>query len=366
LKLTSIANPLDVPSHKLGESLQKLEGNDKTKSIEENAEQLTRSGLTEEHGLPITSDKPSYSSDSTQNSNKRKRTSPINTISNGTQVNGNAFRIRLPMQKHKEPAASAGRDDPCSTSGRTDPLNAENKYEAAKETNTYTKLCSIPVANNSAVNRLSARPDNGAGKIIGKAELQARDKRRTATRPSAVNKTIAMADLLAKDNKQTASRSVGSTDTTSAKVEILLQNGRPNNTVTSIGGKTETYGQDKRQTLDRPEKVSSNPIDKVEGLLLEDKKSSGSRSHKKAKRTCENYANLFTTWVPPVLANVLTPDSDDQDWLFADRKHEKSDEDKRLKLIGGATCGVSHCAIQPVAHYLPQADIYALPYCLPF
>uniref|UniRef100_A0A5B7AVV8 Uncharacterized protein n=1 Tax=Davidia involucrata TaxID=16924 RepID=A0A5B7AVV8_DAVIN len=48
------------------------------KRREDEAEQLERSGLTEEHGQPIYLQDPCYSSDSTLNSNKRRHASILN------------------------------------------------------------------------------------------------------------------------------------------------------------------------------------------------------------------------------------------------------------------------------------------------
>lgn len=82
----------DEPAQKLGKSWGYLEAGHKTKSRIDSTEQLERSGLTEEHGQPIRSHNPSNSSDSTQNSNKRKRTSSlVNGTLNGCQTNGELF-----------------------------------------------------------------------------------------------------------------------------------------------------------------------------------------------------------------------------------------------------------------------------------
>ncbi|CAK9172166.1 unnamed protein product [Ilex paraguariensis] len=91
------------------------------------AEQLERSGLTEEHGLSVCAYNPSASSESTQNSNKRRRNA---SLPDGCHRNGNIIRIRLPLQKHKEPAASATKEVLCSTSGRIN-LPTQQKCEIA-------------------------------------------------------------------------------------------------------------------------------------------------------------------------------------------------------------------------------------------
>ncbi|CAH9080844.1 unnamed protein product [Cuscuta epithymum] len=83
------------------------------------SEQLERSNLTEEFGHAVCSDCPNNSSDSTQNSNKRKKSScPPNV----TRTHGNVFKIRLPLQKQNnhDSTSLAQAEEICSTSGRID------------------------------------------------------------------------------------------------------------------------------------------------------------------------------------------------------------------------------------------------------
>ncbi|KAK4429407.1 hypothetical protein Salat_1241100 [Sesamum alatum] len=76
-------------------------------------EQLEGSSLTEERGQPARLCAPSTSSDSTENSNKRKRDS---SPADGACGHSKIIRIRLPSKKPNESHAS---DQICSTSGRT-------------------------------------------------------------------------------------------------------------------------------------------------------------------------------------------------------------------------------------------------------
>lgn len=82
------------------------------------AEQLERSDLTEEHGQPVDSNNPCNSSDSTQNSNKRKRDS---SSSNGDH-------IRMPLQNHKEATALASKEQLCSPQDST-PIGSASSFE---------------------------------------------------------------------------------------------------------------------------------------------------------------------------------------------------------------------------------------------
>ncbi|KAJ9186428.1 hypothetical protein P3X46_002001 [Hevea brasiliensis] len=81
-------------------------------------EEGERSDLTEEHDQPVCSQNLT-SSDSTRSSNKRKRD---NSAYNGTKSRNLVLRIQLPMQKQRDPYASAIGEQLCSTSGRSDTL----------------------------------------------------------------------------------------------------------------------------------------------------------------------------------------------------------------------------------------------------
>lgn len=71
----------DEKSHKREKDGTNVETKYIEKRREDEAEQLERSNLTEEHGHPVSVQNPCYSSDSTENSNKRRRQeSPVNGI----------------------------------------------------------------------------------------------------------------------------------------------------------------------------------------------------------------------------------------------------------------------------------------------
>ncbi|KAL0351735.1 UNVERIFIED_CONTAM: hypothetical protein Scaly_1562200 [Sesamum calycinum] len=96
-------------------------------------EQLEQSSLTEEHGQAVCLCAPSTSSDSTENSNKRKRHSSPADVARG---HGNIIRIRLPSKKPNESDASdrgasnvaqclsrrSDREQICSTSEQINPV----------------------------------------------------------------------------------------------------------------------------------------------------------------------------------------------------------------------------------------------------
>ncbi|XP_030541546.1 uncharacterized protein LOC115749000 [Rhodamnia argentea] len=72
------------------------------------------------------------------------------------------------------------------------------------------------------------------------------------------------------------------------------------------------------------------------------------------------YEALIEHWVPLPLDHGLD-ESDDQDWLF-DTKRAEGKGPKKLKSGDDA---VIPCTWPPQAHFLPEAEIYALPYTVP-
>lgn len=74
------------------------------------------------------------------------------------------------------------------------------------------------------------------------------------------------------------------------------------------------------------------------------------------------YKNLTENWVPPQLQNGCV-DLDDNDWLLPS-KNEKKRRICRADSI--SSCSSSSAALWPVATYLPEVDVYALPFTVPF
>ncbi|KAA8537500.1 hypothetical protein F0562_027108 [Nyssa sinensis] len=217
------------------------------KRREDEDEQLESSGLTEEHEQPC-SQYPCYSSDSTQNINKRRKHAfPLN----GSNNRGNIIRIRLPVQNHKQPDTLISKEWHNSTSGRTD-LPAH-----LMETN---------------------------------AVLQ---------------------DLTPRTGKEPR----------------------------SVSGRTGVFAEDDRQTASMST-LFENEMQRAESL----------------------YKGLIENWIPPALQGELT-DFDDQEWLFGNKQRDRP-EGKRFR--AGNDFSNSNSTLWPRAQHLPDADIYALPFTVPF
>ncbi|XP_020550911.1 uncharacterized protein LOC110012291, partial [Sesamum indicum] len=122
-------------------------------------EQLERSSLTEEHGQPVCLCAPSTSSDSTENSNKRKRqSSPADVARGHSKIVFPRlpliYRIRLPVKKPNE---SGDTDRICSTSGST-PFPSQNKDDISLKYNRGNVCCTLQETSNIAQG-LSRRTD---------------------------------------------------------------------------------------------------------------------------------------------------------------------------------------------------------------
>ncbi|CAK8569321.1 unnamed protein product [Lathyrus sativus] len=108
----------------------------------------------------------------------------------------------------------------------------------------------------------------------------------------------------------------------------------------------------------------------------DEKKKERRRRRKEQKHDVEKvvthseYTNLTMNWVPLEMQMVLTH-LEHEDWLS--RKNHSNGESERktteqTEHVGNRCCtdNGSCRGIQPFATYLPNADVYALPYVLPF
>ncbi|OVA19590.1 hypothetical protein BVC80_9053g2 [Macleaya cordata] len=117
-------------SHEKKHKSDKNVGDSLKRSKEVETEQLEKSCLTEDLGQPTSSQNLYDSSDSTQNSNKRKKhISP----SDSSRTLGSSILIRLPLQKHKSPELPTSKEQVCSVSGRNE-IVANEKEEISSRT----------------------------------------------------------------------------------------------------------------------------------------------------------------------------------------------------------------------------------------
>ncbi|KAL3639043.1 hypothetical protein CASFOL_016950 [Castilleja foliolosa] len=133
-------------------------------------EQLEQSGLTEEHSKPMCVRAPSTSSDSTENSNKRKRhSSPLDLTS--VQAGKKIIRLKLPLKKQKTTDAPATEQQPCSTSGRSNVI-IQNKDTICSR-NVREQICSTSHPTEAfVVPKPPKKPTNKVLTPMERAELQ--------------------------------------------------------------------------------------------------------------------------------------------------------------------------------------------------
>ncbi|CAI9777904.1 unnamed protein product [Fraxinus pennsylvanica] len=232
-------------------------------------EQLERSSLTEELEQPLCSRIPSSSSESTENSNKRKRhTSSID----GSNSLGNIIKIRLPSKKMKnEPDTSFDKPQLCSTSGRMY-FPAQRNDEIALRASRGT-VCPTSQGAHNLVQGFRTGTDQ---------------------------------ELVFSASRQMEAAAQGKLGTSSGANTVLT------------------------------------PMQRLE----------------------LQYMNLVDNWVPPEL-HALANYPNDQEWL-SQRKDNDVRGEKTFRSSGDTVSCSSSSALWPQSRYLPDADIYALPFLVPF
>jgi hypothetical protein len=261
------------------------------KRREDEAEQLERSNLTEEHGQPVSLQNPCYSSDSTENSNKRRRQeSPVNGI---RCTHGNILRIRLPSLKIKEPEV-----DEEKIYAPSKPIREELRSLKLKE----------PVVDEEKIysSRKPIREELRSLKL--KEPVVSEEKLYSFSKPIQEELRSVVTDVCKHGEEQICSTSGGPGISAQGKL------------------------------CDAKASTSKSGIPTVESL----------------------FKDLVENWVSPPIQSERT-DLDELEWLFG-RKHPGRE---RAKVSSDISCTGS-ANLLPRAQYLPEADIYALPFTVPF
>lgn len=91
------------------------------------------------------------------------------------------------------------------------------------------------------------------------------------------------------------------------------------------------------------------------------------RESKSSKKATLSYKTLIEDWVPelPSCHWLGQNESDDEDWLFGSKSRQHGVEPKKHKAGDEVFCSRS-TALWPQAMQLPEVDIFALPYTVPF
>ncbi|RVX03330.1 hypothetical protein CK203_019945 [Vitis vinifera] len=352
------------------------------------AEQLEKSDLTEEYGQPIYSQNSCHSSDSTRTAARGKGI-PHSQVAAVIMVR-NIIRLRLPLPKPKEPEASLTKEQNCS---ERLPLPKDYGPEASlgKEQSSSMRLPLLkhkePEASVSKEQSSSMRlpllkrkePEASVSKeqsssmqlpLLKHKEPEASlNKEKSCS----ISKHKEPETLLRKEQNRSVWMPLTNLrePEASLRAESCSTSGRvdlPAQQKYEISGQSieappifsmRTSTVDQKLNPDQQLLCSTSKVPEI--VVQNDANASkGSRSSKSKKQRAESrYKALVEDWVPPLLQAEQT-DLDDQEWLF--RKHGDRHESKRHETINYDLCYGSW----PRAQYLPEADVYALPYTVPF
>ncbi|CAI9116959.1 OLC1v1018258C1 [Oldenlandia corymbosa var. corymbosa] len=292
------------------------------KEKKDDTEQLERSSITEEHEQP--SQNPSYSSDSTQNSGcKRKRhDSPVNS----TRVQGgNILRFRLPSQKQIK-------------------HDVKGEEQPPKQIKHGVRVDEQPIPS-SSLKIIKQHTIGGDDPVL---RLPSQDHRKPEIRGSEDQpSTSGRADVLVEDknifSRTDLDKSYPSSLAAELKVNVDPLRSEQRWIQQNSGGLDNTY---------------------LEDVYVD----SSSRRFKKMKKVADKYKSLIEDWTPPCL---LRDDDDEKgdDWLFGSKNEATTRPEKMLRAASTdmmMTCSGSSTLWPPRAQYLPEADVYALPYTIPF
>ncbi|CAL1383873.1 unnamed protein product [Linum trigynum] len=96
--------------------------------------------------------------------------------------------------------------------------------------------------------------------------------------------------------------------------------------------------------------------------------SSGSKKRSGSKKTSKQdlYESLTSGWMPPALQSGQSEPGVELDWLFASRKPGSLSTSEGSKIVSSCSAASSCTAVWPRAQFLPEVEVYSLPYTVPF
>lgn len=122
-------------------------------------------------------------------------------------------------------------------------------------------------------------------------------------------------------------------------------------------------------------RVDTVPIPQIQDCIDGEAGPSKNR-HKKhrhensAQKSERLFRELIVNWKPPSLPLNEPADDEDLDWLFSSRCQPKdaiaSAPISKASISEATTCRIPTNSLQPRACYLPEYDMYQLPYVIPF
>ncbi|KAI3816982.1 hypothetical protein L1987_10768 [Smallanthus sonchifolius] len=358
-------------SHKL----QKVAGftEAQIKGTKTNTELLEKSDLTEEHGQPIN---PSYSSDSTQNSNKRRRDDDA-LLPDDSPSHGKPIKIRFFKKPKGSDSSNFGEDARLKTVPlvQSSDRNIGVPATSGRENNKQEKITLTQIKSNSSFDRtknsyphalnLDGERCSYAKLILPsgsrKSDVEVlKSSRQQQKIASFVRPVVLQSQHLEHEiPSSSVSRNIGVQGPNSGRHQQQgpsnLNPGTPN----PVSNKPNPTTTGKRPINEISVLGNGGPI------KPEKKKEVGpTRSEKKMLKKKAKYEKLIGSWAPPVFQALLPDVDEEEDWLSRRTKSASSSVPRGD--VESCRESAATSSWQPRALFLAEADIYALPYTVPF
>ncbi|KAK9059896.1 hypothetical protein SSX86_020600 [Deinandra increscens subsp. villosa] len=341
----------------------------KTKAV---AEVFEKSDLTEEHGQSIGLHQPSYSSDSTQNSNKRKR-DDVHSFTDGSTVHGKGKPIKiLLLKKHKGSDSNNFSADASSIARPSAPPSNLDRSVISSIRNNGVPVTTVGETriqkksnpgdpNMRHIGRIqssasSVKPIHSSGLKKGDAEVL------HSLRPHQPISSFGRQTYppIHSENEfpssSGASRHVGEQKLHSGRQQQLA----PSHHVTPnpISNKTSISSVVGKRSNHEIADSGKDGLPSIKKQKEDPQKVRPTRTEKKMLKKHAKYEKLVGNWFPPV-SQAQVPG--DEDWLSGSKTSSSS-----VSMGEVETCRQLVAPWQPCARFLAEAGIHAMPYTVPF
>ncbi|KAH0456035.1 hypothetical protein IEQ34_013942 [Dendrobium chrysotoxum] len=312
------------------------------------ADHLERSDLSEEHDPPALVLNKCNSSKGTQNS---KNGNAVMDSDPKKQRPGMVIRIKLPSKKQKDPEPESASINPSCSSIFTKSSSAQAFLTDA--------CCSSQVTKPSEVQAiLTGSGPLGSSEVTKLSKVKAVSTGRCSfqvTKPSETHAVLTKSAscCCSQGSKQSQSESVL---TESALRTKELPSAKQPETIAqpSISGPFST------PPILQESFVQANPSE------YRHKRSSGGNCTQRSESQLSR--DLIMNWKPPSI-QLLEADEAELDWLFATQKSQDAKPSAQICIAGvsnPSTYPSSASSLQPRATYLPEFNMYQMPYVIPF
>ncbi|CAL2274084.1 unnamed protein product [Prunus armeniaca] len=323
-------------------------GRDHGKKRKHEIENLDKSTLTEEHEHPVGSQN---SSDSTVDSNKRPKQK---SYPDGMHNSASIFRIRLPLQRHKDPEVLPREEQPCQLpiQKHKDPQMLPSQEQPSRLSIQRHKDPQV-LPSQEQPSRLSLQRHKDPP-VLPSQEQPSRLSLQRRKDPQVLPSQEQPSRLSLQRHKDP--------QVLPSQEQPCSASGRTDNAF--VQGMHEAAPRQGRDEGQHPCSTFGNSGKEVPvGLGKEKLRATGSAS----LSITSKYVELIENWDQHPLLQSFPMDVDDQEWLFETKQNRSCRADERIFVSDSLSYGDS--ASWPCARQLPQlpkADIYALPFTVPF